>query len=40
MKNVTKIGAGFIGMEVASAIKLGFKDALNVSVIDQSSAPL
>ena len=40
VKNVTIIGGGFIGMEVASAIKLQFKDALNVSVLDQFSVPL
>lgn len=31
-KNVTIIGGGFIGMEVASAIKLAYKDA-NVTVL-------
>lgn len=40
VKNVTIIGGGFIGMEVASAIKLQFKDAINVSVVDQMSVPL
>lgn len=40
VKNVTIIGAGFIGMEVASAIKLQFKENLNISVIDQQSVPL
>lgn len=40
VKNVTIIGGGFIGMEVASAIKLTLKDQVNVSVIDQAGAPL
>jgi NADPH-dependent 2,4-dienoyl-CoA reductase/sulfur reductase-like enzyme len=31
-KNVTIIGGGFIGMELASAIKLAYKDA-NVTVL-------
>ena len=33
VKNITIIGGGFIGMETASAIKLQFKEAVNVSVI-------
>jgi len=32
VKNVTIIGGGFIGMEIASAVKLAFKD-YNVTVI-------
>lgn len=40
MKNVTIIGAGFIGMELASAIKLQLKENINVNVVDQASVPL
>lgn len=40
VKNVTIIGAGFIGMEVASAIKLTLKDQVEVSIIDSAAAPL
>ena len=32
VKNVTVIGAGFIGMEIASSIRAGLKD-LNVTVL-------
>ena len=36
VKNITIIGGGFIGMEVASAIKLQLKEAVNVNVIEVS----
>jgi NADH dehydrogenase FAD-containing subunit len=39
VKNVTIIGGGFIGMEIASAVKLQFKDA-NVTVVEGQQAPL
>jgi NADPH-dependent 2,4-dienoyl-CoA reductase/sulfur reductase-like enzyme len=38
-KNVTIIGGGFIGMEMASAVKLAHKDA-NVTVLEANSVPL
>lgn len=40
VKNVTIIGAGFIGMEVASAIKLQFKENINVTVVERMETPL
>jgi NADPH-dependent 2,4-dienoyl-CoA reductase/sulfur reductase-like enzyme len=39
VKNVTIIGGGFIGMELASAVKLGYKEA-NVTVIESQAVPL
>lgn len=39
VKNVTIIGGGFIGMEIASSIRLGLKD-LNVTVLEGQSTPL
>jgi 3-phenylpropionate/trans-cinnamate dioxygenase ferredoxin reductase subunit len=39
VKNVTVIGGGFIGMEIASAIKMQFKGA-NVTVVEGQSAPM
>ena len=39
MKSVTIIGAGFIGMEIASSIRAGLKD-LNVTVIEGQNTPL
>lgn len=40
VKNVTIIGAGFIGMEVASAIKMQFKENINVTVVEKLDTPL
>lgn len=37
---MTIIGAGFIGMEVASAIKLTLKENINVTVVDSAGSPL
>ena len=39
VKNVTIIGAGFIGMEIASSIRAGLKD-LNVTVVEGQATPL
>ena len=39
VKNVTIIGGGFIGMEIASSIRAGLKD-LNVTVLEGQSTPL
>ncbi len=39
VKNVTIIGGGFIGMEIASSIRLGMKD-LNVTIVEGQSTPL
>lgn len=39
VKNVTIIGGGFIGMEIASSIKLGLKD-LNVTVVEGQATTL
>ena len=39
VKNVTIIGAGFIGMEIASSIRAGIKD-LNVTVLEGQKTPL
>jgi NADH dehydrogenase FAD-containing subunit len=33
VKNVTIIGGGFIGMELASAIKMTLKDKININVV-------
>lgn len=32
-KNITIIGAGFIGMELASAIKMALKDQVNITIL-------
>lgn len=39
VKNVTIIGGGFIGMEIASSVRAALKD-LNVTVIEGQSTPL
>lgn len=39
VKNVTIIGGGFIGMEIASSIRAGMKD-LNVTIVEGQSTPL
>ena len=39
VKNVTIIGGGFIGMEIASSIRAGLKD-LNVTILEGQSTPL
>lgn len=39
IKNVTIIGGGFIGMELASSIRLAFKD-INVNVVTPEKTPL
>lgn len=38
-KNVTIIGGGFIGMELASSIKLAHKDA-NITILEANNTPL
>jgi len=38
-KNITIIGGGFIGMEIASAIKLSIKDA-NITILETQTVPL
>ena len=40
VKNVTIVGAGFIGIETASAIKAALKEKVNVTVLEQANAPL
>lgn len=39
VKNVTIIGGGFIGMEIASAVRASMKD-LKVTVVEAQSTPL
>lgn len=39
VKNVTIIGGGFIGMEIASSVRAALKD-LNVTVLEGQSTPL
>ena len=39
-KNITIIGGGFIGMEVASAVKAALKDGANVTVLEGQKVPL
>lgn len=39
-KNITIIGGGFIGMEMASAIKLALKDQVNITVLEVADTPL
>ena len=39
-KNITIIGAGFIGMELASAIKMALKDQVNITILEATDAPL
>lgn len=38
-KNITIIGAGFIGIELSSSLKAEFKDKVNVTVVDSLEAP-
>jgi NADH dehydrogenase FAD-containing subunit len=38
-RNVTIVGAGFVGMELASAIKLLYKEKVNVNVVEQLEVP-
>lgn len=40
VKNVTIIGGGFIGMELASAIKAALKENINVTILEQGAVPL
>ena len=39
-KNVIIVGAGFIGSESASSLKLKYKDAMNVHVVSLESVPM
>lgn len=39
VRNVTIIGGGFIGMEIASSVRASLKD-LNVTVLEGQSTPL
>ncbi|CAD8063567.1 unnamed protein product [Paramecium sonneborni] len=38
-QNIVIVGASFIGMEIASAIKKELKDQVNVTVVDNTSVP-
>jgi hypothetical protein len=38
-KNIVVIGASFIGMETASAIKNELKDKVSITICDGASAP-
>ncbi|CAD8166108.1 unnamed protein product [Paramecium pentaurelia] len=38
-KNIVIVGASFIGMETASAIKKELKDQVNITVVDNSTVP-
>ncbi|CAK75778.1 unnamed protein product (macronuclear) [Paramecium tetraurelia] len=38
-KNIVVVGASFIGMETASAIKKEFKDQVNITVVDSTTVP-
>lgn len=39
VKDVTIIGAGFVGIELSSALKAEYKDAVNVTVVDVQDTP-
>lgn len=39
VKNIVIVGASFIGLETASAIKSELKDAVNITVIGSSAVP-
>ena len=39
-KNITIIGAGFIGMELASALKTALKDQVNITLLEAADVPL
>lgn len=39
-KNITIIGGGFIGMELASAIKMALNDQVNVTILEATDTPL
>ena len=39
-KNITIVGAGFIGIELSSSLKAEYKDKVNVTLLDSQSAPL
>lgn len=38
-KNVTIIGAGFIGVELSSALKMELKDKVNVTLVEGAKTP-
>lgn len=40
VKNITIIGGGFIGMELASALKLALKDQVNITILESNETPL
>lgn len=39
-KNITIIGGGFIGMELASALKMALKDQVNITILEATDTPL
>jgi NAD(P)H-nitrite reductase large subunit len=39
-KNITIIGGGFIGMELASALKMALKDQVNITILEANDTPL
>lgn len=40
IKNLVIMGTGFIGSEVAAALKTKYEDSLNIEVISMESVPL
>lgn len=39
IKNVTIVGGGFIGWEIASTLKQAYKDKIAITVVDQNPVP-